>query len=68
MKLVRMVRHFDFGADEYFQIRRDTAELVNVDTAFVRDTILVERKQKLGASAGGKGSPANGARDGKPIY
>lgn len=39
----------DFGADEYFQIRRDTAyRLVNVDTAFVRIPYLVERKQKLG--------------------
>ncbi|MDY0099337.1 MAG: DUF4831 family protein [Bacteroidales bacterium] len=39
----------DLGADEYFQVRRDTAyRLVNVDTAFIRIPYLVEKKQKLG--------------------
>ncbi len=38
----------DLGADEYFQVRRDTAyRLVNLDTAFIRIPYLIEKKQKL---------------------
>ena len=39
---------YDLGADEYFQLQRDTAyRRLNVDSAFVRIPYIVEKKKKL---------------------
>ena len=39
---------FDLGADEYFQMQRDTAyKRMNVDSSFVRIPYIVEKKKKL---------------------
>jgi hypothetical protein len=39
---------FDLGADEYFQLQRDTAyKRMNVDSSFVRIPYIVEKKRKL---------------------
>ena len=39
---------FDLGADEYFQLQRDTAyKRMNVDSSFVRVPYIVEKKKKL---------------------
>jgi hypothetical protein len=38
----------DLGADEYFQLQRDTAyKRINVDSSFVRIPYIVEKKKKL---------------------
>ena len=41
-------RSYDMGADEYFQIQRDTAyKRMNIDSSFVRIPYIVEKKKKL---------------------
>jgi hypothetical protein len=42
------IKQYDLGADEYFQVQRDTAyKRANIDSTFIRIPYLVEKKKKL---------------------
>jgi hypothetical protein len=47
---VNQLQWSDLGADEYFQLQRDTAyKRVTVDSSFIRIPYIVEKKKKLSA-------------------